>query len=69
MVNVYRRLKAEKLEAKLILQVHDELIVECPESETEKVTAVLREEMENVAEFAVPLIVEANSGHSWGDAH
>lgn len=69
MVNVYKRLKAEKLESKLILQVHDELICECPDNEVETVMRILEEEMENVAELAVPLTAEAKNGHSWAEAH
>ena len=69
MVNVHRRLKAEKLNARLILQVHDELIVECPESEAERVQALLEEEMENAVHYSVPLIAEAHIGHSWAEAH
>ena len=69
MVNVHKRLREEGLEAKLILQVHDELIVECPESESEKVKALLKEEMENAAHFTVPLIADAQAGHSWSEAH
>lgn len=69
MVNVHRRLEKEDLRAKLILQVHDELIVECPENEREAVSAILREEMEQVAALRVPLVVEANSGKSWAEAH
>ena len=69
MVNVHRRLEKEDLRAKLILQVHDELIVECPENEREAVSAILREEMEQVAALRVPLVAEANSGKSWAEAH
>ncbi len=69
MVNVHRRLQVEKLEARLILQVHDELIVECPESEAERVQALLEEEMENAVHYSVPLIAEAHIGHSWAEAH
>ena len=69
MVNVHRRLKSEKLEAKLILQVHDELIVECPESEAAHVQALLEEEMENAVHLSVPLTAEAHIGHSWAEAH
>ena len=69
MVNVYSRLKNEGLEAKLILQVHDELIVECPESEEEKVKKLLDEEMENAVHLSVPLTAEAKSGHTWAEAH
>lgn len=69
MVNVYKRLQAEKLQSKLILQVHDELICECPEAEAEHVKAILKEEMENVVRLAVPLTVDAKSGQSWAEAH
>ncbi|MDO4815459.1 MAG: DNA polymerase I [Bacillota bacterium] len=69
MVNVYKRLKAEKLESKLILQVHDELICECPDNEVEIVMKILEDEMENVAALTVPLTAEAKSGHSWAEAH
>jgi len=69
MVNVHRRLEKEQLKAKLILQVHDELIVECPEDEAELVKALLTEEMEKAASLTVPLIAEAHSAHSWAEAH
>ena len=69
MVNVHRRLQEAKLEARLILQVHDELIVECPESEAERVQTLLEEEMENAVHYSVPLIAEAHIGHSWAEAH
>ncbi len=69
MIAVWKRLKQEQLEAKLILQVHDELIVECPESEGELVARILEEEMEHVVDLAVPLIAEAHIGKSWADAH
>ena len=67
MVNVYRRLKAEGLKSKLILQVHDELIVEAEPDEREKVEIILREEMQNAAKLKVPLIVDLNSGKRWYD--
>ena len=69
MVHVDERLRKEDLEARLLLQVHDELIVECPEEETERVSRILREEMENAARLSVPLTVEVHSGHSWAEAH
>ena len=69
MVNVDRRLRAEGLKARLILQVHDELIAECPERETEQVMAILREEMEGAVHFSVPLTCEAKAGKTWADAH
>ena len=69
MVNVYNRLKAEGLESKLILQVHDELICECPEHEAERVAELLSEEMSGAAKLSVPLTVDAKIGHSWAEAH
>ena len=69
MVNVHRRLKEEKLSARLILQVHDELIVECPQAEAEQVRALLEDEMENAVQLSVPLTAEAHIGHSWAEAH
>lgn len=68
MVKVYKRLKEENLEAKLVLQVHDELIVEAPDSEVSKVKALLQEEMENVVSLSVKLKAEANVGKSWYEA-
>lgn len=67
MVNVYRRLKAEKLKSKLILQVHDELIVEALPEEREMVEKLLVEEMENAVSLTVPLKVEESSGKTWYD--
>lgn len=69
MVNVYNRFKAEGLKAKLILQVHDELICECPEVETQRVSDILREEMSGAARLSVPLTVDVKTGHSWAEAH
>lgn len=69
MVNVYNRLKAEGLESKLILQVHDELICECPEHEAERVAELLSEEMSGAVQLSVPLTVDAKIGHSWAEAH
>jgi DNA polymerase-1 len=69
MVRVHARLKAEALDAKLILQVHDELIVECPESEAETVKTILTEEMQGAAQLSVPLTADANVGASWAEAH
>ena len=68
MVAVHRRLKAENLRARLVLQVHDELIVECPESEAETVAKLLTEEMENVVRLSVPLTADAHWGKNWLEA-
>ena len=69
MIKVYRRLAEEKLDAKLILQVHDELIAEASESCAERVAQIVAEEMENAAELRVPLTVDAKIGKSWYEAH
>ena len=69
MVNVHGRLKLAGLKARLILQIHDELIVECPGDEAEQVRDILTEEMENAAHLSVPLVAEAHIGHSWAEAH
>lgn len=65
MINVYKRLKKENLNAKLILQVHDELILECDKAEVEKVESLLKEEMENAADLDVKLAVSTSIGNSW----
>lgn len=65
MINVDRRLRKEKLHAKLILQIHDELLIEADEQEEEAVRKILKEEMENAAQLSVPLVVDMNSGHNW----
>lgn len=68
MINVYRRLKAENINAKLILQVHDELIIESDISCVDRAAEILREEMQNVCEMKVPLAVDVNKGESWYNA-
>ncbi|MCI8442750.1 MAG: DNA polymerase I [Provencibacterium sp.] len=68
MNRVYERLMREKLSAQLILQVHDELIVEAPQKEQEQASAILKEEMENAFSLASGLKVDLNVGKSWYDA-
>lgn len=68
MIRVFNRIENKKLKARLILQVHDELIVECPENEKEIVGKILKEEMENAAALSVPLKVDASFGETWYDA-
>ena len=68
MVRVWERLQRELPEAKLVLQIHDELIVECPEERADAAKAILQEEMMGVAKLKVPLIAEAHSGKNWLDA-
>ena len=59
----------DKNDISLLLQVHDELILECAEAETEKVKSIVKEQMENVIKLSVPLRVSIESGKSWGDFH
>ena len=68
MIRVARRLAAEVPEARLLLQVHDELIAECPEALGPRVAAILTEEMQGAADFPVPLTAEAHTGRTWYDA-
>ena len=68
MIRVSRRLAREGLRAKLILQVHDELIVECPQDEAERVGALLTEEMEGAVSLSVPMVAEAHAGRTWYEA-
>jgi DNA polymerase-1 len=69
MINVAKALKENNLESKMILQVHDELVFDCPVGEVEKVKAIVRVQMENVTRLSVPLTVECNDGENWLQAH
>jgi DNA polymerase-1 len=68
MIKVYRALKENKMATQLILQVHDELILNVPEDELEKAKAILKEAMETAYPLDVPLKVDMNTGESWYDA-
>ena len=68
MIRVDRALREQYPHAKLLLQVHDELIVECPENISQPVAALVSREMEQVASLQVPLSAEAKIGKSWFDA-
>ena len=68
MVRVFRRLKEEKLRAKLIMQVHDELIIEAPEAEADRVSALLKEERENAVSLKVRMLADVHAGKTWYDA-
>lgn len=65
MVKVFERLKRENMKSRLVLQVHDELIVEAPEEEAQKAGEILKEEMQNAARLTVPLKVDVNIGENW----
>jgi len=69
MIAVHNRLRRDGLAAKLLLQVHDELVLEVPERELDRVKAVLAEEMSSVAELSVPLVVDVGAGPNWEKAH
>ena len=68
MVRVWQRLRQELPAARLVLQIHDELILECPQAQAEQAEAILQEEMAGAAHLSVPLIAEAHSGQNWLDA-
>ena len=68
MVNVYNKLEEKNLKSKMILQVHDELILNVKENELEEVKSIVKEEMENVLEMSVPLEVDINIGKTWYEA-
>lgn len=68
MVNVYNRLREEKLKSKLILQVHDELILNVKPEEEEIVRKLVKDEMENAVKLHVPMEVDVNEGHTWYEA-
>ena len=69
MINVAKKLEESGTGAKLLLQVHDELLVECPRQHADEVLKLLRSEMEKAAELNVPLKVEANIGENWLECH
>ena len=68
MIAIHDRLASEGMKSRLILQIHDELILECPTDEAERAAALLREEMEKAATLSVPLTVDAHIGKNWFDA-
>jgi DNA polymerase-1 len=68
MIRVRDRLKKENMQSRLILQVHDELIIEAPETEAVKAAQILQEEMENAVTLRVPMTVDVHMGKTWYDA-
>jgi len=69
MLNLDKKLAAEKSKARLLLQVHDELILECPKDDAEKTSALIKTEMEQAAALSIPLRVSVETGSRWGDFH
>ncbi len=69
MVNVHRRLAKEGLQAKMVLQVHDELVFDVPERELMAVQGLVKEEMEGAVPLSVPLVVDIGTGKNWREAH
>ncbi|MBF0565453.1 MAG: DNA polymerase I [Nitrospirae bacterium] len=69
MINVHRRIKAEGLQTRMILQVHDELVLEAPIAEVEAATRLVKEEMEHAFELRVPVRVDVGAGKNWAEAH
>jgi DNA polymerase-1 len=69
MIDLHRELKDRALRGRLILQIHDELLLEVPEDEAEETRSLVREVMEGALRLEVPLVVEARVGASWADVH
>ena len=68
MIRIHRLIEEHKLQARMLLQVHDELVFEAPPSEKAAVMALVKNEMESVYKLSVPLLVEVGSGPNWRDA-
>jgi len=69
MINIHDRIKRERFNSKMLLQVHDELVFEVPENELDDLRALVKEEMEGVHELKVPLVVDIHVGRNWDEAH
>jgi len=67
MIAIDRKLTEEKLRTRMVLQVHDELLFEVPEDETERITALVKDAMENVIQLKVPLVADLAFGENWRD--
>ena len=68
MINIYKKIKENKLESKMILQVHDEIIIDAKENELDKLKLIVKDAMENVVKLSVPLKIDINIGINWYDA-
>jgi DNA polymerase-1 len=69
MVNIFKEFEERGLKARMILQVHDELLIELPQSELETVRDIVQREMEGAIDLVVPLKVDINYGKNWAEAH
>jgi len=69
MIRVWQRFRAEGIRSRIILQVHDEIVVDMLIGERERVERIVREEMEGAATLAVPLVVDCGVGRNWLEAH
>jgi DNA polymerase-1 len=69
MINIYNKMESENYQSKMILQIHDELLFECPKVEVDKLAAMVVEKMEGAVSLSVPLKVDWNYGNSWYEAH
>ncbi len=67
MLNIHRRLKREKLQSKMLLQIHDELVFDVPPDELSKMQDLVREEMAGVMKLSVPLKVDLKAGRNWAE--
>jgi DNA polymerase I len=69
MITIHRRLQTEKFAARMLLQVHDELVFESPTSELDRLRELVKHEMQDALPLRVPMVVEIGTGSSWLDAH
>mgnify|MGYP003387999698 CR=1 FL=1 len=69
MLELERELTAKKMQSRMLLQVHDELLIEAPEAEAEELAGMATRGMSAAGELKVPLVVDVGIGHSWDDAH
>ena len=69
MIKIHGKIKSEGYESKMILQIHDELLFDCPKYEVEDFAFMVKKEMENAMELLVPLKVDWNYGANWYEAH
>ena len=69
MLRIYDKMREQQFNAQMLLQVHDELVFECPKSELEALTQLVKTEMEDAYTLKVPLTVDIGVGHNWLEAH